>query len=308
MQNQKKAYLLALVAILFWSTMSSAFKISLRFIEFDQLLFWSAIFGIMALTIILFSTKNINLKKQFTKRNIKKSAIMGFFNPFLYYIVLLKAYSLLEAQVAGILNYTWPIVLVILSVPFLKQKIPLYSFVALFISFIGIIVIGTDGAPLDMEFNEPWGIFLALLSSLFWAIYWILNLKDKERKSEEKIFLNLLIGFIYVALYLIITGVKINPPSWQSIAGSAYIGLFELSITFVIWLNALKLSSNTAKVSNLVYLSPFVALFWINITVGEEIHLSTIVGLVFIIAGILLQQFLSSRGSFDKSEIANNAK
>lgn len=305
MQNQKKAYLLALVAILFWSTMSSAFKISLRFIEFDQLLFWSAIFGIMALTIILLSRKNINLKKQFTSRNIKKSAIMGFFNPFLYYIVLLKAYSLLEAQVAGILNYTWPIVLVILSVPFLKQKIPLYSFVALFISFIGIIVIGTDGAPLDMEFNEPWGIFLALLSSLFWAIYWILNLKDKDRKSEEKIFMNLLIGFIYVAVYLVVTGVKISLPSWEAFVGSVYIGLFELSISFVIWLNALKLSSNTAKVSNLVYLSPFVALFWINLTVGEEIHLSTIVGLIFIITGILLQQFLSSRGRFDKSEIAN---
>ncbi len=306
MQKQNKAYLLALVAILFWSTMSSAFKISLRYISFDLLLFWSSIFGILALTIILLSSKNIKLKKQFTLRNMKKSAIMGFFNPFLYYIVLLKAYSLLEAQVAGILNYTWPIVLVILSVPFLKQKIPLYSFVALFISFMGIIVIGTDGAPLDMEFNEPWGIFLALLSSLFWAIYWILNLKDKERKSEEKIFLNLLIGFFYVAIYLLITGVKISLPPWEAIAGSAYIGLFELSISFVIWLNALKFSSNTAKVSNLVYLSPFVALFWIRLTVGEEIHLSTIVGLVFIIAGILLQQYLSSRKSIDKNKIAKN--
>lgn len=299
MQNQKKAYLLALVAILFWSTMSSAFKLSLRYIEFDLLLFWSAIFGITALTIILLSSKNISLKSQFKWVNIKKSAIMGFFNPFLYYIVLLKAYSLLEAQVAGILNYTWPIVLVILSVPFLKQKIPLYSFIALFISFIGIIVIGTDGAPLEMEFNEPWGIFLALLSSLFWAIYWILNLKDKERKSEEKIFLNLLIGFVYVAVYLVITGVKISLPSWEVVAGSVYIGLFELSITFVIWLNALKFSSDTAKVSNLVYLSPFVALFWIRFTVGEEIHISTVVGLVFIISGILLQQFLSSRKRID---------
>ncbi|PLX12977.1 MAG: EamA family transporter [Marinilabiliales bacterium] len=295
MKQQKKAYILALVAIFFWSTMSSAFKISLRYIQFDLLLFWSAIFGIVALTIILLSNKEINLNKQFNKKSIVRSAVMGFFNPFLYYIVLLKAYSLLEAQVAGILNYTWPIVLVILSVPFLKQKIPLYSFVALFISFIGIIVIGTDGSPLNFEFNEPWGVFLALLSSLFWAIYWILNLKDKDRKSEEKIFLNLLIGFIYVAIYLISTGVKITIPSWQALLGSAYIGMFELSISFVIWLNALKYSSNTAKVSNLVYLSPFVALFWIRLTVGEEIHLYTVIGLVFIIGGIFLQQFLSGK-------------
>lgn len=296
MTQQKRAYLLALLAILFWSTMSSAFKISLRYIEFDLLLFWSAIAGTITLSLILIFSKEISIKKQFTRENILKSAVMGFFNPFLYYIVLLKAYSLLEAQVAGILNYTWPIVLVILSVPFLKQKIPFYSFLALFISFFGIIFIGTNGNPLEMKIEEPLGIFLALLSALFWAIYWILNLKDKKRKSEEKIFLNLLIGLVYVAIYLVVTGVEIKLPNWQAAVGSVYIGLFELSISFVIWLNALKLSSDTAKVSNLVYLSPFIALFWIWMTVGEEIHMSTVIGLIFLISGILLQQFLSWKG------------
>ncbi len=295
MKKQKKAYFLALVAILFWSTMSSAFKISLRFISFDLLIFWSAIIGLLALTLILAFNKEISFKQQFTKRNILRSAVMGFFNPFLYYLVLLKAYSLLEAQVAGILNYTWPIVLVLLSVPFLKQKIPFYSFFALFISFVGIIIIGTDGNPYAMQITEPFGIFLALLSAFFWAIYWILNLKDEKRKSEEKIFLNLLFGLVYIAVYLLVKGVEIEMPNWQTIVGAIYIGMFELSISFVIWLNALKLSSNTAKVSNLVYLSPFVALFWIRLTVGEEIHFSTVIGLIFIVSGILVQQLLSGR-------------
>ncbi len=295
MKKQKKAYFLALVAILFWSTMSSAFKISLRFISFDLLIFWSAIIGLLALTLILAFNKEISFKQQFTKRNILRSAVMGFFNPFLYYLVLLKAYSLLEAQVAGILNYTWPIVLVLLSVPFLKQKIPFYSFFALFISFVGIIIIGTDGNPYAMQITEPFGIFLALLSAFFWAIYWILNLKDEKRKSEEKIFLNLLFGLVYIAVYLLVKGVEIEMPNWQTIVGAIYIGMFELSISFVIWLNALKLSSNTAKVSNLVYLSPFVALFWIRLTVGEEIHFSTVIGLIFIVSGILVQQLLSER-------------
>lgn len=295
MKQQNKAYLLALVAIFFWSTMSSAFKISLRFVSFDLLLFWSAIAGIIALTLILAFNKDISIKAQFNRRNILKSAVMGFFNPFLYYLVLLKSYSLLEAQVAGILNYTWPIVLVILSVPLLKQKIPFYSFMALFVSFVGIVIIGTDGNPFSMHITQPFGVFLALLSAFFWAIYWILNLKDEERKSEEKIFLNLLIGFFYIVVYLLVKGVEIEMPNWQVVLGAVYIGLFELSISFVIWLNALKLSSNTAKVSNLVYLSPFVALFWIRLTVGEEIHFSTVIGLVFIVSGILVQQLLSRK-------------
>jgi drug/metabolite transporter (DMT)-like permease len=293
MTKQKKAYLFALLAILFWSTMSSTFKISLRYAEFDVLLLWAVIIGTLALAIMLFFNKEISIKKQFNTRNILRSAVMGFFNPFLYYIVLLKAYSLLEAQTAGILNYTWPIVLVVFSVIFLKQKIPLGGFFALLISFVGIIIIGTEGKPFQMKINEPMGVSLALLSSVIWAIYWILNLKDKKRKSEEKIFLNLLMGLIFIVIYLLITKTKIEFPSWQVILASAYIGLFELSITFVIWLNALKLSSNTALVSNLVFLSPFIALLWIWLFVGEEIHLTSIFGLVFLISGILIQQLIS---------------
>jgi len=291
MKQQKKAYLLALIAVLFWSTMSSAFKITLGFISFEQLLFWSAFMGIITLFII------IVFQKQLTKDLLKpssliNSAVMGFFNPFLYYLVLFKAYDLLEAQVAGVLNYSWPIVLVILSVIFLKQKIPFYSFFALLISFAGIIIIGTKGNPLQMKFDEPLGVGLALLSALFWGIYWILNLKDKNRSSQVKIFLNLIFGLIYLLIYLWVTNVKITVPSWQAIIGAIYIGLFELSITFVIWLTALKLSSNTAKVSNLVYLSPVIALFWIWLTVGEKIHLSTVIGLFFIVGGIFMQQLL----------------
>jgi drug/metabolite transporter (DMT)-like permease len=72
--------------------------------------------------------------------------------------------------------------------------------------------------------------------------------------------------------------------------------MLEMSLTFVIWLKALNTSENTAKVSNLIYLSPFIGLFFIRLTVGEPIHISTIVGLAIIIAGILIQQFPVKKG------------
>jgi len=289
--NQRKAYILALAAVLFWSTMSSAFKITLRFIPFDQLLLWSSLFGIITLFIInRLSKKRLRLS-DINSRAIISSAVMGLFNPFLYYLILFKAYDLLEAQIAGALNYTWPIALVLLSIPLLKQKIKAISIVAIFISFFGIIIISTNGNLKDFEIANPLGVALAVGSAFFWAIYWILNMKD-QREETGKIMLNLLFGFIYILLYLIITGVGITVPTQNAIYGAIYIGVFEMSITFVIWLKALNYSVNTAKVSNLIYLSPFFALFWINLTVGETIRTSTITGLILIILGIALQQFL----------------
>jgi drug/metabolite transporter (DMT)-like permease len=291
---QQKAYLLALVAVVFWSTMSSAFKITLRHIPFDQLLMWSSLMGV----IVLFTINQVSAKRlkisDINGRALMSSAIMGLFNPFLYYLVLFKSYELLEAQIAGTLNYTWPIALVLLSIPFLKQKISGLSLLAIFISFIGIIIISTKGNITDLKGTDPLGVSLAVGSAFFWAIYWILNMKDK-REETGKIMFNLVFGFLYIFIYMLISGVKLKFPGTSAFIGIIYIGMFEMSITFVIWLKALNLSSDTAKVSNLIYLSPFLALFIIHMVVGEEIHVSTVIGLVFIVAGIIFQQMLGRR-------------
>jgi drug/metabolite transporter (DMT)-like permease len=65
-----------------------------------------------------------------------------------------------------------------------------------------------------------------------------------------------------------------------------------MGVTFTLWMMALKLSSTTAKVSNLIYLSPFISLILIHFFVGEVILLSTIIGLGLIVGGIVLQQYL----------------
>lgn len=289
--NQQKAYLLALLAVLFWSTMSSVFKLTLEHISYHQLLLWTSFSGFVVLGIVNQLSKNRLKPSTLKGKDWLSSALMGFFNPFLYYFVLFKAYDLLEAQIAGTLNYAWPLVLVLLSIPLLKQKIHLLSILAIFISFIGIVVISTHGSLISLKDISPLGVTLAVGSAFFWALYWILNMKDK-RETSGKILLNLFFGFLYILIYLLVTGKGIELPNPKALLGAVYIGTFEMSITFVIWLSALKFSANTAKVSNLIYLSPFLALFWIHLTVGESIRSSTIIGLLLIVLGIIFQQFL----------------
>jgi len=198
---------------------------------------------------------------------------------------------LLRAQEAGTLNYIWPITLVLLSIPLLKQRIHWISIAAIFISFFGIIIISTEGKIASLEFREPLGVLLAVSSSIFWALYWIFNMKDK-RDEVVKLLLNFLFGSIYILItVLIFSDLNI---SLKGLAGAVYIGLFEMGLTYFLWLKALKLSVNTARVSNLIYLSPFISLIIIRSVIGEKILLATIVGLGFIISGIIIQK-LSER-------------
>lgn len=214
--------------------------------------------------------------------------MLGFLNPFLYYVVLFKAYSLLPAQEAQPLNYTWSIVLVLLSIPLLKQKIRFASILAIFISYFGVFVISTRGDILGFTFTNLNGVFLALGSAVIWALFWIYNIKDK-RDEVAKLFLNFSFGFVFILIAMLLSS-RMRIPAMVGLLGATYVGLFEMGITFVLWLKALKLSRTTAQVSNLIYLSPFLSLVLIHFVVGEKILPSTIIGLIFIVAGIIMQQ------------------
>lgn len=293
MTNQNRSYLFAISAILLWSTVGTAFKITLRHLNYAQLLFFSSLVSVIILGIFISVNGQFRLIRQTSTKQLGYSALLGFLNPFAYYLILFKAYSLLKAQEAVALNYIWPMMLVLLSVPVLKQKIKFISVIALLISFSGAIIIATKGRPFSLDLSEPLGVGLALSSALFWAMFWLLNVRD-QREETLKLFMNFLFGFLYTLIYCVFTG-NLIIPGFEGALGSVYIGLFEMGITFVLWLKALKYAENTAKVSNLVYLSPFISLVFISLIIGEKILPSTIAGLTLIITGIVLQQVVTGR-------------
>ena len=292
MKNQSKAYLFASLTVILWSTVGSAFKISLRSVDFLQLLFFASFISLVVLGFILMVQKKVKLVRQYGTGGLLHSAILGALNPFGYYVILLKAYELLPAQEAVALNYIWPVTLVILSIPLLKQFIHLRNILAIIISFAGTVVVATHGQLNSIHLSNTLGVVLALSSSIVWASFWIFNVKD-SRDEVVKLFLNFLFGFIYSAIACLLFS-EIKIPDQRGLIGVIYIGFFEMGFTFVFWLKALHLSETTARVSNLIYISPFLSLIFVSIFVGEKIISATIAGLSLLIAGILLQQYFSA--------------
>jgi drug/metabolite transporter (DMT)-like permease len=288
MNETKQSYIYALLAILFWSTIPTAFKICLSELSILPMLTIASITSTLALFIILLSEKKTGLLKKNSWRDIMNSALLGLINPFLYYLILLKAYQILPAQVAQPLNMIWPIILVFLSVPVLKQKIKSKSFVALFISFIGVYIISSQGNFFNPGHADIRGVLLATGSSVFWAFYFILNVKDK-RDEAVKLFLNFLSGTVCLIVVISITGKWPETIGFKGMASAVYIGLFEMGITFFFWLKALQMASTTDKISNLVYLAPFISLIFVHFILHEPVFYTTPAGLLLIVTGIMIQ-------------------
>ncbi|MDI9433884.1 MAG: DMT family transporter [Planctomycetota bacterium] len=286
------AYLYAMVAVLFWATSASAFKLSLRHVGVLSLLFIASATSTFAFGIYLLATKRLVLLKAFTRKDYLWSAGLGFLNPFLYYVVLFKAYSLLPAQEAQPINFVWPLTLVLLSIPLLGQRIRFASILAILISFTGVVVIATRATgPADIlrfRFSNSTGVLLALSTTIVWALFWILNAKDRCDEAV-RLFVNFAFATGYILIALLLAG-RLPMAPWQGLVGGVYVGLFEMGITFLAWLKALKAAPTTAHVVNLIYLVPFLSLLVIALVLGETILPSTVVGLVLIVAGILAQK------------------
>ena len=288
MTNQKKAYLYAGIAIFFWSTVASAFKVGLQHINFIQFLFFASWTSLFVLLIINLFRGNLNKLKSLEKKDLAFSALMGALSPFGYYLVLFKAYEILPAQVAQPLNMVWPIVLVFLSVILLKQKISYKSFIALFICFFGVYFISSQGEPGVFAFKEPLGVLLAAGSSLIWSLYWIYNVK-KGMDETLQLLLNFFFAAIYITIFILIFK-NFRNLDLTGITLAVYAGIFEMGITFILWIRAMKYTASNDKISNLVYIAPFLSLIFIHYFVGETIYVTSLIGLSLIVLGILVEK------------------
>ena len=286
--RERQAFLNGITAVLFWSTVATAFELALLDLDPLQLLAVSS--AVSALTLWLLvavSGAGPQIRSQ-TRRQWALSAGQGFLNPFLYYLVLFKAYDLLPAQEALALNYTWPITLSVLAVPVLGQALSRGALLGIVVSFAGVLVIGTRGDLLGFRISNPLGCGLAVGSSVVWAAFWLSNVRD-DRQPLPK----LASGFTFGALYC--SALVVAGPGWpteigRAVGAAVYVGLFEMGLTFLLWLRALSMTRRSAAISQLAYLSPFLSLVFIRLVLGEELRGSSIGGLVLIIGGILIQK------------------
>ena len=290
MTRQQTSYLYAALAILAWSSVSTAFKIALRQLTPIGLL----VIASATASVLLYIYKALSRSKSRLSRweNFKLSLCPALLNPFLYYLILFEAYSRLRAQEAQALNYTWAIVLSVFSVILLKERFRLKDMIALVISFCGVIVISTKGRVWDLHFDDAFGTALAAGSSIIWALYWIINMRDK-RNTIDKLSGNFFLGFVFVSVLAIIGRMQLMHPEGRmlpALLAGIYVGIFEMGLTFVLWMKALQTSENTAKVANLIFITPFLSLLFIRFALSESIHVATIIGLCLIIASNLLQK------------------
>ena len=301
MKENNKSILLAIVAVLSWSTVATAFKKSLENLSPYGMLLIASITSLLIFIVAITVQRKWGQISSLSKRTWGYFALLGLLNPVAYYLVLFKSYDLLPAQVAQPVNYFWPILLLILLAIFTKQAIPVKKYIGMFISLGGLILISAGGQQSDAMEIPAFGLVLGLMSALLWASYWMVNNKNKNKAdATTACFMSFLFGSIYLTLGAPLIGIEgllakattdFTPDPLNGILSGMYVGAFEMGIPFICFGLAMRKTNNPALINQLCYLSPFLSLFFVSTILGETIVPSTYIGLTLIVLGIVFNEY-----------------
>jgi len=286
--TDRRAVKMGLGAVMLWSTVATAFSLSLEYLTPLQLVTLATVVSWCFFAIRLSSVERRRALGAASPKARATGLLVGWLNPGLYYLVLFAAYDQLPAQEAMAINYSWGITLALLAAPLLRQRLSPGALLSACISYSGIVVIATRGAPLSLEFAQPLGVGLALLSTLLWSLYWVINTR-LSLDPEVNLFLNFS-GALPLLLALLWWSDTPFPTVWQGWAGGLYVGLFEMGLAFVLWMGAMKATTSTLRISSLIFLSPPLSLVLIWVIAGEPVKAYTLIGLVLILFGLWLQR------------------
>ncbi len=286
--NQRQAMLFGVAAVLLWSTVATAFKLSLQVMTPTELLAWASLVSVGVLGVFVSAQRRwMEVARALWQRPLDYLCL-GAINPCLYYLLLFRAYDRLPAQQAQALNYTWALTLSLLAVPLLKQKLTARDALALLVGYCGAVVIATSGNPFSLRLDNAPGVALALGSTVLWALFWIFNARATT-PAAVTLFLCFALGTPLVWVVMLIEG-DLRLPSVRGFSGALYVGLFEMGVTFMLWLAAMRRAEHVSRVANLIFLSPFLSLLLIRAVLGEPILSSTWIGLSLILLGVAIQQ------------------
>lgn len=290
MTNNTRASVYAGIAVLSWSTVATAFKIALTHLTHFEMLLIASCTALLIFSLLITFQRKWGLVSALQAKQWWRFALIGLLNPVAYYLVLFKAYALLPAQIAQPINYAWPIVLLVLLALFARQRIPVVKYIGMLISLSGVALISLGSANISGVSVSLFGLLLAVLSAFIWATYWMINNKRRDTDGSVALFMSFLWGTIYLAVAACVVG--INTPTLVGALSGMYVGAFEIGAPFIFFGLAMRLTTNTALVNQMCYLSPFISLFLIAIVLNEQIVVTTYIGLMLIVLGIVFNEYL----------------
>ena len=287
----KKQYIYALITVFVWGTTAPVTKVMLGVIPNFQVL---AVTSFMAAAYLIVTNAwqgNWSSFREYGSRQYAGMAGLGFLGIFAYSALYNYGIGVLSSQEACILNYLWPMMLILFSCLILKERMTLLKGMAVLCSFVGmILLVNGEGSA---STGHIAGMVACVIAAASYGLFSVLNKKADFDQNVSMLVFWMVSGVGSLVCGLATeTWVMLSVTQW---IGLAWLGVVGNGVGYLLWALALHDVKNTAKIANLAYLVPFLSVFLSAVFLKETLHGQALAALLLIVGGVAIQGIADSK-------------
>lgn len=214
-------------------------------------------------------------------------ALTGFLGITVYHVALNFGEVTVQAGAASLLISAAPVFTALLSVAVLRERLTPLGWLGITMAFAGVAVIALSSGR-GLHFTA--GALLILLAAAVAAVYSILSKRLLARHSALEFTCYAIWAGTVPLLFFLPSLLRQLPAAAPQATGAViYLGIFPAAIAYLLWNHALS-RMPASQLATFLYLSPVIASFIAWVWLGELPVLSTVIGGVLAILGVVLVQ------------------
>ena len=271
----------AFIAIFFWATAFVLTKVVLKEVDVTTLGVLRYFFASIIVIFILIKQK-ISLPKL---KDIPAFVFAGF-SGYAGYIVFFNMATLLSSpSTLSVINALAPAITAIIAYFMFNEKIKVIGWISMGISFCGILILTLWNGTLTV--NK--GVIYMLIGCVLLSLYNISQrYLTKKYSSFDVSMYSMLIGGILLVVYSPSSVRNIFSISFNSLILIIYMSVFPSIISYFFWTKAFEIAKHTTEVTSFMFVTPVLATLMGIIILGDIPKLSTLIGGVVIILGMII--------------------
>lgn len=287
MKSKTKAIIYTLICVALWALIPVVSKLGQTNLDNHQFLFWSSVISFIAFLVATVAVKQRKMFLTYKIRDWFNAIFLGFLGTYLYYILLYFGYANAQGLEVLVLQYSWPIFIVLLSIFIFKEKLTFRRALAVLLGFLGVVLVLTKGNFTQIHLDNYSVDILVLVAALTFGLFSVLS-----KKVHLEPYTMITIYFLTATVASFVSMLWLSDfslPTKDALIPILVNGLLVNGFSYIFWIKALK-QAEASFVAPFVFLTPVLAAMYLIVFFREPFLPVYGLGLLAVVIGGLINK------------------
>jgi len=245
------------------------------------------VISFLTFLIIILTQKKGKMILSLSKKDWIHSVVLGLLGTYLYYILLYFGYANAKGIEVLIIQYCWPIFVIILSILILKERLNIRKVISIILGFSGVFLVLTKGNLTAIHLDNLFVDSIVLIAAFVFGLFSVLSKKVKI-DSLTLVTIYFLTATVISFLSMISLS-EFKLPTQVTFLPIIINGIFVNGISYLFWIGALKIGK-ASFLAPFVFLTPVISTILLIVFFKEPFETIYLIGMISVILGGLINK------------------